>query len=86
VRVKIDIKRMAVAIIKHKSEELAEVLDEGIEYVDDDTRKHHARHPRYGGHPRQMDDYSQEDCDSCDSCNSHDNHEPDKTEEDETET
>lgn len=60
VRVKIDIKRMAVAIIKHKSEELAEVLDEGIEYVDDDTRKHHAQHPRYGGDAQQMDDYGQE--------------------------
>ena len=60
VRVKIDIKRMAVAIIKHKSEELAEVLDEGIEYIEDDTRKHHARHKRYGGHPQQMEDYGQE--------------------------
>lgn len=51
IRVKIDIKRMAVAVIRHKSEELAEVLDEGIEYIDDGTRKHHAHHKRYGGHP-----------------------------------
>lgn len=65
IRVKIDIKRMAVAIIKHKSEELAEVLDEGIEYVDDGTRKHHAHHKRYGGEPLQMDDYGQEDCHHC---------------------
>lgn len=58
IRIKIDIKRMAVAIIRRKSEELAEVLDEGIEYVDDDTRKHHAKHPKiYGERPMQMDDY-----------------------------
>lgn len=46
IRIKIDIKRMAIAIIKHKSEELAEVLEEGVEYIDDGTRKHHARHPK----------------------------------------
>ena len=56
IRIKIDIKRMAVAIIRHKSEELAEVLDEGIEYVDDGTRKHHERH-WYGHKPSQMGDY-----------------------------
>lgn len=46
VRVKIDIKRMGVAIIRRKSEALAEILDEGIESIDDGTRKHHARHPK----------------------------------------
>ena len=76
VRVKIDIKRMGVAIIRRKSEALAEILDEGIESIDDGTRKHHARHPRYGGQSRQMDDIGVEDCDI-------DNYvEPENTEED----
>ena len=34
VRVKIDYKRMGVAIIRRKSEALAEILDEGIERID----------------------------------------------------
>jgi len=77
VRVKIDIKRMGVAIIRRKSEALAEILDEGVEYIDDGTRKHHARHPRYGGRPRQMDDLGVEDCD--------DNHvEPENEEDNDT--
>ena len=45
VRVKIDIKRLSVEIIRRKSEALAEILDAGIEHIDDGTRKHHARHP-----------------------------------------
>ena len=66
VRVKIDIKRMGVAIIRRKSEALAEILDEGIESIDDGIRKHHARHPKiYGERPLQMDDYGQEDCHHC---------------------
>ena len=60
INIHLNLKRLLVAIIKHKSEEVAEILDEGIEYVDDGTRKHHARHPRYGGEPQQMDDYGQE--------------------------
>lgn len=36
VRVKIDYKRMGVAIIRRKSEALAEILDEGIERIDDE--------------------------------------------------
>ena len=47
VRVKIDIKRMGVAIIRRKSEALAEILDEGIESIDDGTRRHHRKHPHH---------------------------------------
>lgn len=35
VDIKVDWKRLIVAIIKHKSEGLAEILDEGIEEIDD---------------------------------------------------
>lgn len=84
VRVKIDIKRMGVAIIRRKSEALAEILDEGVEYVDDGTRKHHTHHPKiYGEQPLQPDDYGMDErhYDCCDNCNCQ---EHDKTEDDET--
>lgn len=50
VRVKINIKRLSVELVRTKSEALANILDAGIEDIDDGTRNHHARHPRYGGH------------------------------------
>lgn len=45
VHIKLDLKKLIVAIIKHKSEEVAEILDEGIEGIEDNRR------------PMQMDDY-----------------------------
>lgn len=53
VNIKLDLKKLIVAIIKHKSEEVAEILDEGIEEIEDNRRHHHHR-------PMQMDDYGQE--------------------------
>lgn len=81
VRVKIDIKRMAIAIIKRKSEDLAEVLDEGIEYIDDGTRKHHAKHPHRMPPVPFDDDESESSCNdemqekSLDNLNDNDNDE-----------
>ena len=46
--IRLDLKKLIVAIIKHKSEEVAEILDEGIEEIEDNRR------------PLQMDDYGQE--------------------------
>ena len=48
INIKLNLKKLIVAIIKHKSEEVAEILDEGIEEIDD------------GNNPKQMDDYGQE--------------------------
>ena len=45
INIKLNLKRLLVAIIKHKSEEVAEILDEGIEEIEDNRR------------PLQMDDY-----------------------------
>lgn len=45
VNIKLDLKKLIVAIIKHKSEEVAEIFDEGIEEIEDNRR------------PLQMDDY-----------------------------
>lgn len=45
VNIKLDLKKLIVAIIKHKSEEVAEIFDEGIEEIEDNRR------------PMQMDDY-----------------------------
>lgn len=58
VNIRIDLKKLIVAIIKHKSEEVAEILDEGIESIDDNRRPHHH-------HTMQMDDLGQEDCHHC---------------------
>lgn len=46
VRIKINIKRLSVELVRTKSEALANLLDAGIEEIEDDTRKHHARHPK----------------------------------------
>lgn len=54
INIKLNLKKLIVAIIKHKSEEVAEILDEGIEDIDDNRRPHHHRRPM------QMDDYGQE--------------------------
>lgn len=48
--IKLDLKKLIVAIIKHKSEEVAEIIDEGIEEIDDNRR-------HFGEEPMQMDDY-----------------------------
>ena len=45
INIRLNLKRLLVAIIKHKSEEVAEILDEGIEEIEDNRR------------PLQMDDY-----------------------------
>ena len=50
INIRLNLKRLLVAIIKHKSEEVAEILDEGIEEIDDNRRPYHHR-------PLQMDDY-----------------------------
>lgn len=44
--IKLDLKKLIVAIIKHKSEELAEVIDDGIEEIEDcnEHKRHHKRH------------------------------------------
>lgn len=58
INIKLNLKKLIVAIIKHKSEEVAEILDEGIEEIEDNRRHHHHR-------PKQMDDYGQEDIHHC---------------------
>ena len=40
INIHLNLKRLIVAIIKHKSEELAEVIDEGIEEIDDNRNRH----------------------------------------------
>lgn len=50
INIRLNLKRLIVAIIKHKSEEVAEILDEGIESIDD-NRRHHPHKPM------QMDDF-----------------------------
>ena len=45
VHIKLDLKKLIVAIIKKKNEDIAEILDEGIEEIEDNRR------------PMQMDDY-----------------------------
>lgn len=52
INIRLNLKRLLVAIIKHKSEEVAEILDEGIEEIEDNRRHHHR--------PLQMEDYGQE--------------------------
>lgn len=54
VNIRLDLKKLIVAIIKHKSEEVAEILDEGIEEIDDRPPHGHHEHnqhhnPHYGG-------------------------------------
>lgn len=44
INIRLNLKRLLVAIIKHKSEELAEVIDEGIEEIEDHRRPHHRMH------------------------------------------
>lgn len=51
INIRLNLKRLLVAIIKHKSEEVAEILDEGIEEIEDNRRGHRI------GEPMQMDDY-----------------------------
>lgn len=45
VHIKLDLKKLIVAIVKKKNEDIAEILDEGIEEIEDNRR------------PMQMDDY-----------------------------
>lgn len=45
VHIKLDLKKLIVAIIKKKNEDIAEIIDEGIEEIEDNRR------------PMQMDDY-----------------------------
>ena len=59
INIKLNLKKLIVAIIKHKSEEVAEILDEGIEDIEDNRRPH--PHHR----PMQMDDYGQENIHHC---------------------
>ena len=46
-KVKIDYKRLLVAIVRQKSEGMAEILDEGIEHIDNGEREHHMKHPHH---------------------------------------
>lgn len=39
INIRLNLKRLLVAIIKHKSEELAEVIDEGIEEIEDNRQQ-----------------------------------------------
>lgn len=55
INIRLNLKRLLVAIIKHKSEELAEVIDEGIEDIRDNRRPHNRM--RLPHEPVQMDDY-----------------------------
>lgn len=40
INIRLNLKRLLVAIIKHKSEEVAEILDEGIEDIDDNRMRY----------------------------------------------
>lgn len=53
INIRLNLKRLLVAIVKHKSEELAEVIDEGIEDIHDNRRKPHGRMHL----PHERDDY-----------------------------
>lgn len=44
INIKLNLKRLLVALVKNKSEELAEVIDEGIEEIEDNRRKHIRHH------------------------------------------
>lgn len=44
INIRLNLKRLLVALAKHKSEELAEVIDEGIEHIEDHRRPHHHHH------------------------------------------
>ena len=52
INIRLNLKRLLVALVKHKSEELAEVIDEGIEEIEDNRRHHrHLDHlPQHRGH------------------------------------
>ena len=45
INIRLNLKQLLVAIVKHKSEELAEVIDEGIEEIEDNRRRHIRHHP-----------------------------------------
>lgn len=49
INIRLNLKKLIVAIIKHKSEEVAEILDEGIEDIED-NRRPHPHHMRHGGY------------------------------------
>lgn len=76
INIKLNLKALIVALVKHKSEEVAEILDEGIESIDDNRRHHHHR-------PMQMDDYGVEDCHHCGEDINDENNEEDGNETDE---
>ena len=40
INIKLNLKKLIVALVKHKSEAAAEILDEGIEEIKDNRRKH----------------------------------------------
>lgn len=48
INIKLNLKKLIVAIIKHKSEEVAEILDEGIEDIEDNRRRPHLPHHHAG--------------------------------------
>ena len=56
INIKLNLKALIVALIRKKNEDIADVLDEGIEEIEDNRRPHHHR-------PLQMDDYGQEPID-----------------------
>ena len=56
INIKLNLKALIVALIRKKNEDIAAVLDEGIEEIEDNRRPHHHR-------PLQMDDYGQEPID-----------------------
>ena len=74
--IKINWKKLIVAILKFKWKELANVFENGIDYMDDDPHERHSKHHR----PMQMDDYGQEPIDESETLES------EEVEQDETET
>lgn len=55
INIKLNLKALIVAIIRKKNEDIAEILDEGIEEIEDNRRPHNRM--RFPDEPMQMDDY-----------------------------
>ena len=59
INIKLNLKALIVAIIKKKNEDIAEILDEGIEEIEDNRRPHNRM--RFPNEPMQMDDYGMDE-------------------------
>lgn len=49
INIKLNLKKLIVAIIKKKNEDIADILDEGIEEIDDNRRHHNMHLPHHRG-------------------------------------